>query len=89
MTRFRTEKAELYRSKFFNVAEAIENGKSFPVFQNARAVIGQRGRRTDVIFIFDGDNIFQQRFYPSNLWYLRRDPLYNCGRTAHAPQRRL
>jgi hypothetical protein len=58
------KKTELGRSDEFDVTEAVEHGKRVAVLQNARAVVRQRGGRSNVVFVLQPNDIRQCEALP-------------------------
>ena len=65
MSALGVEKAELRGPKGFDVSVAVENGKSVAILEHTGAVVSQCGRSSNIIFIFDSDNVRQNETVPS------------------------
>ena len=59
------KKTELRGPKGFDVSISVKNGKSVAIFEHAGAVVRQRGRSSNIIFIFNPDNVRQGETVPS------------------------
>ncbi len=59
------KKAELRGPKGFDVSISVENGKSVAIFEHAGAVVSQGGRSSNIILIFNPDNVRQGETVPS------------------------
>ena len=59
MPALNVKKAALRGAKGFDVSVPVENGKSIAIFEYAGAVVRERGRSSDVVIIFNPDNVRQ------------------------------
>src|SRR5258708_23590740 len=44
-----------------NISVTVKNGEGVAVLEHTCAVVGERGRRADVIFVFKADNVRQKK----------------------------
>jgi hypothetical protein len=59
------EKSELRGPQGFDVSISVENRKSVAILEHTGAVVSQCGRSSNIIFIFDPDNVRQSETVPS------------------------
>src|SRR5258707_12525555 len=45
----------------FDISVTVKNGEGVAVLEHTCAVVGERGRRADVIFVFKADNVRQKK----------------------------
>src|SRR5205823_13335622 len=64
VARFGVEQSKLRFAKGLDVAVAIKNGEGVAELEYTCAVVGERGRRSNVVFIFDADNVRQNKAVP-------------------------
>jgi hypothetical protein len=58
------EKTELGRADQFDVAETVEDSKRVAVLEDAGPVIRQGGRRSNVIFVLEPNDVSQCETFP-------------------------
>src|SRR6267143_3490055 len=61
MSCFRMEQAETGGAQRLDISVTVKNGEGVAVLEHTGTVVGQRGRRADVIFVFKADNVRQKK----------------------------
>src|SRR5258708_264757 len=61
MARFGMKKAETGGAQRLDVAVTVEDGERVAVLKHTRAVVRQGGRCADIVFVFDADNVRQNK----------------------------
>lgn len=59
MAGFGVKEAELGYTKIFDVAKAVGDEERIAGFEHTSAIVRERGRSADVIFVGDADNVRQ------------------------------
>jgi hypothetical protein len=55
------EQAKAGGAQRFDISVTVKNGESVAVLEHTCAVVGERGRRADVVFVFKADNVRQKK----------------------------
>jgi len=66
------KQAELGEAQIFDVTIAVQNGKGIAAFEHTSTIVHQCGRRADVIFVGNPDNV-RQKTEPSCFAYCVRN----------------
>src|SRR5712675_1408509 len=61
MSCFRMEQAETGGAQRLDISVTVKDGERIAVLEHTCAVVGERGRRADVIFVFKADNVRQKK----------------------------
>src|SRR5260370_39110077 len=55
------EQAKTGGTQRLDISVTVKNGEGIAVLEHTREIVGERGRRADVIFVFKADNVRQKK----------------------------